>query len=174
MWAWLLDDIVNTILHDLYLIRLAIMWKWLILFYWKLSECDDVIWISISNVCMPGCRKLIPCTLNGDLQRKPTEYHGKHLQIQTKTTLWHIVWVARRPGEFGEICWKIVGGVCVWSFVGPQFSRQPSTGLRATKKYAQRRLVPYWEPPASFMAVGGFVSQLWRFSAIFCVERNNA
>ena len=29
------------------------------------------------------------------------------------------LWVARRPGEFGEIHWKLVGGICVWSSTFP-------------------------------------------------------
>ena len=36
---------------------------------------------------MPEYRKLIPYTFNGDLQTTLPEYHGKHLQIQMKTTL---------------------------------------------------------------------------------------
>ena len=59
---------------------------------------------------------------------------------------------------------KIVGGICVFEvLLGLNFSHQPSVGLRATKKDAQKKLIQYWEPPASFMAVSGLVYQLWRF-----------
>jgi len=61
--------------------------------------------------------------------RKPPEYHGKHLQIQTKTTLWHIVWVSSRLSKFGVIRCKIEGGVSIWSHFGHQFF--PSANHRA-------------------------------------------
>ena len=42
----------------------------------------------LSNACILGYSKLILCMFNGDLQTKPL---GKHEQMQTKPTLWHIV-----------------------------------------------------------------------------------
>ena len=57
-------------------------------FYRKLGDkiSDDVINFLI-NACILGYRKLILCTFNGDLQRKPTEYLGQSEQMQMKTTL---------------------------------------------------------------------------------------
>jgi len=67
--------------------------KWLTLCYKMLWDklCNEIIWISISNACILGYCKLIPCTFNGNLQRNWPNYQDKHLQIKTKATLWHIV-----------------------------------------------------------------------------------
>ena len=52
-----------------------------------------------------------------------------------------LFWVTRRPGEFGGICWKFVGGVCIWSSVGPhragsyQTSTKAGTIVRASSKF---------------------------------------
>ena len=41
--------------------------------------------------------------------------------------------VSSRLSKFGAIRCKIEGGVSIWSHFGHQFSRQPTTGLAATK-----------------------------------------
>ena len=92
------------------------------------------VWISISNARIPGYRKLIPCIFNGNLLGKPPEYHGKHLQIQTKTSLWHTVWGSSWLRKFGANYCKIEEGVSIWNLFGHQFFVQPTTGLRATKQ----------------------------------------
>ena len=82
--------IVYTSYHMIYTqIWLAKMReKQLILFYWSFK----INYACFSNVRILGYRNLF----NGDLQRKPLEYQGKHLQLQTKITLWHIVWGSSR------------------------------------------------------------------------------
>ena len=49
--------------------------KWLILFYWKQINYMMMSFEFLSNVYWDYC-KLIPCTLTGNLQRKPPKYLG--------------------------------------------------------------------------------------------------
>jgi len=85
-----------------------------------------------------------------------------------------LFWAARRPREFGEICWKIVGEICVWSFVGPRFfpSAEHRAGSYRTKTLREAREGWYhneslqwvlWPWMASLASCGGFTCQLWRF-----------
>ena len=90
--------------------------------------------------------------------------------MQMKTTSSHIVLDGSRPGEFGEICREIVGGVFVFEVLfSLGFFRQPTTGLGATKQRHPEKGSTIirqvsWPQVVLFMSCGSF-------SVIFCVER---
>ena len=96
--------------------------KQLILFYWELwdKSCDGIIWYFLATCVYQNIVNLFRAWLMVICK----ESHLKTLvsvnRYKCKPLYDTLFWEARRPGEFGEIHWKFVGGICVWSFVGPQ------------------------------------------------------
>ena len=133
-WVWLLDDSIQTRSHDLYsnTFGYGVKNDWS-----SYTESFEIIYVItsfefllglVTCVCIPGYHKFIPCMFNGDLQRKPPENFGKHLQM--KTNLWYIV-LGGRVG-FKKVWSKLLQNWGRSFYFG--FSCQPTAGLGATKK----------------------------------------